>query len=135
MRSNDQSPITGQAEQNVHVWNYDGLLNGYTPVSSDSGTFSVTRTGSTLAGYFDGSLIFSETNSLPLTEISFVLQNYAGNDPISVTFDNFVLTTASVPEPSSFFMGIIGLGIVAGRLALVRRRASPRASDRPGADG
>jgi hypothetical protein len=82
---------------NVHVWN--GSVQGCTPVTGNSGTFTVARTGSTLTGSYNGSPIFSETNSSVVTGISFALQLQPGsNDNTSVTFDNFSLTAASVPS-------------------------------------
>ncbi|QEH31826.1 hypothetical protein OJF2_02910 [Aquisphaera giovannonii] len=122
-RSNDPMPGTTAPTENVHVWNFDGNLHGYTPVTSDSGTFTIARAGSTLAGYFDNTLLFSETNASPLTDISFVLQNYSGRDPIAITFDNFSLTTA-VPEPSS--ATLLGIGIVAAGRCVERRRRQSR---------
>lgn len=129
VRSNDLAPGTNQPEQNVHVWNYDGQLHGYTPLSSDSGTFAISRTGSTLSGYFDGMLMFSETNSMPLTGITFVLQNNVGNDPISITFGNFSLsTTSAVPEPSPIARVFVGMAGLAG--AHLGRRRVTRKSGR-----
>ena len=81
--------------RNVHVWN--GSLNGATSETVTYGTFKISRTGTTLTGYFNGALLFSESDSAALTGISFVLQNQPGSDDYpSVTFDNFSLTAASV---------------------------------------
>ena len=83
---------------NAHVWN-GGSANGVTAASSGAGTFVIARTGSTLSGYYNGSLLFSENNGSALTAISLALQNNNGSDDaISVTFDNFSLTAASVPS-------------------------------------
>lgn len=76
---------------NVHVWN--GAIQGYTVVAGNSGTFRIARTGSTLTGSFNGTPIFSQTNSSPLTRLEFILQLQPGsNDMTSVTFDNFSFT-------------------------------------------
>jgi hypothetical protein len=82
---------------NVHVWN--GGVQGCVAVTGNSGTFTISRTGGTLTGYYNGSPIFSESNSSVVTHISFALQVQPGsNDNTSVTFDNFSLTAASVPS-------------------------------------
>jgi hypothetical protein len=68
-------------------------------VTGNSGTFTISRTGGALTGYYNGSPIFSETNSSVVTAITFSLQLRPGsNDSTSVTFDNFSLTAASVPS-------------------------------------
>jgi hypothetical protein len=84
---------------NVHVW--DGsAAQGMIPMSGNSGMFRISRTGATVTGYFNGTALYSETRSSPLTAIDFVLQNNNGSDDaISVTFDNFSLTSASVFLP------------------------------------
>jgi PKD repeat protein len=82
---------------NVHVWN--GSINGQIAVATNAGTFTITRTNSTLTGFFNGSLIFSENNASTLTAVEFVLQLQPGsNDPISVAFDDFSLSAPSVPS-------------------------------------
>ncbi len=81
---------------NVHVWD-GGSVQGLRGVSKNYGTFAISRTGSTVTAYFDGTPIYSTSRSAPLTAIDFVLQNNAGSDDaISVTFDNFSLTAASI---------------------------------------
>ena len=105
---------------NAHVWN-GGSANGVTAASSGAGTFVIARTGSTLSGYYNGSLLFSENNGSALTAISLALQNNNGSDDaISVTFDNFSLTAASVPSQLTntctwtglaMFLGGTGVGI------------------------
>lgn len=86
---------------NAHVWN-GSSVQGTLPVTGDSGTFRITRIGSTVTGYFNGAILASETRPNPLKGIAFVLQNNQGSDDmISVTFDNFSLTAASVPPTLS----------------------------------
>src|SRR5580658_2412785 len=50
---------------NVHVWT--GQQQGSINTSPTSGTFAITRVGSELSGYFDGTLIFSEVETSDLT--------------------------------------------------------------------
>ena len=84
------------ASPNVHVWN--GGIQGCMAVTGNSGTFTISRTGGTLTESYNGSPIFSETNSLAASQITFSLQLQPGsNDSTSVTFDNFSLTAGSVP--------------------------------------
>ena len=84
------------ASLNVHVWN--GGIQGCMAVTGNSGTFTISRTGGTLTESYNGSPIFSETNSLAASQITFSLQLQPGsNDSTSVTFDNFSLTAGSVP--------------------------------------
>jgi hypothetical protein len=81
----------------MHVWN--GSQQGCMAVTGNSGTFKISRTGGTLTGYYNGSPIFSESNSSVVPTITFSLQLQPGsNDSTSVTFDNFSLTAASVPS-------------------------------------
>lgn len=93
---------------NAHVWN--GSFIGGTPVSGNSGTFRISRIGSTLTGYFNGAPIYSENNSSPLVGIEFTLQNNSGSDDsTSVAFDNFSLTATSVsPRLNVSFLGGMG---------------------------
>ena len=102
---------SNQNGQEVHVWN--GSLNGTTPVSTNFGTFTVTRVGSTVSGYFNGSLLYSMTETNPMDYLDFVLQNNSGNDPISVSFTDFSLSAQGVvPEPTSIVSLCIGVGLL-----------------------
>jgi len=87
--------------ENVHVWN--GGLQGATGVSATSGTFAISRSGSSVTGYYDGTAIFTEAESTALTDVWFSLQNQPGaqGDSPSVTFENFSFTASSVPEPAT----------------------------------
>ncbi len=81
---------------NAHVWDGYGV-RGTLAVSGSSGTFVIARAGATLSAYYNGTLLFSSEKTSPLSNVDFVLQNNQGSDdPISVTFDNFSLTAASV---------------------------------------
>jgi hypothetical protein len=82
--------------RNVHVWN--GSINGPTSETATFGTFKISRTGSSVTGYFDGTPIFSASNSSALTGVSFLLQNQPGSDDYpSVTYRNFSLTGSFGP--------------------------------------
>ena len=112
---------------NVHVW--DGsMVENPQPVSTNNGTFIVSRTGSTVTGTIDGTTIFSNTNSTALDAVYFVLQNQPGaaGDSSSVTFRNLSLTGANVvPEPTTWATVLAGLGL----LAFCRRQQHRRRSD------
>ncbi len=104
---NDDVLPTGGVTTGVHVWN--GSLEGPIAETATSGTFTISRSGSTLTGYFNGKLMYSETETSALTGITFSLQNqFSSNDYPSVAFDNSSLTAASVPEPSTF--ALLGIG-------------------------
>lgn len=74
-------------------------VNGYVGsmgTTATAGTFSFVRAGTTLSGYFNGSLIYSETKTVSLTNVLYYLQNNNTDDSISVQYRNFSLTAASV---------------------------------------
>ena len=105
---------------NVHVWDGSNVQSPQS-VSTNNGTFVVSRTGSTVTGTFDGMTIYSNTNATALDAIYFSLQNQPGaaDDSSSVTYSNFSLTAANVvPEPSTWAAVLAG----AGFLTLVCRR-------------
>ena len=113
---------------NTHVW--DGIaVRGATSAANNFGTFQISRTGSTLSGYYDGSLIFSETNASPLTALTFSLQNNGTNDPISAQFDNFAFseTPLSTPEPGSIALLFAGGSILCVSRLRKRSRTSRKA--------
>src|SRR5215472_4928609 len=86
-----------QTGPNVHVW--DGAEHGTISVTGNFGTSTISRTGSMLSAYYNGTLIYSETNTSPATAMEFVNQLQPGSDDdTSVTFDNFSLTAVSVPS-------------------------------------
>ena len=81
----------------IHVWT--GSLHPTIDPVVSSGMFTISRVGGTLSGFYNGALMFSETDTADLDAIAFTLQNNEGsNDPTSVTFTDFSLTAASVPS-------------------------------------
>ncbi len=77
--------------RNVHVWN--GSYNNPMAETATAGTFTISRTGSTLTGYFNGTPIFSESESSALVGLSLILQNQPGSDDYpSVNFGDFSIT-------------------------------------------
>lgn len=111
---------------NYHVWDGSSSRGGSTTALL-AGTFKVARVGTTVSGYFNDTTIFSNTRASALTSINFSLQNNNTNNQISVNFDNFSLTAASVPapipEPETYAMMLAGLGLL-GFIARRRRDAS-----------
>jgi hypothetical protein len=93
---NSYDSLNSPAGWNAHVW--DGsAAQGLIPLSTNAGTFTLSRTGSTVTGYFNGIELYSETRSSPLIGIEFVLQNNDGSqDATSVSFNHFSLTSSSV---------------------------------------
>jgi len=64
--------------------------------TATAGTFTFTRSGSTLSSYFNGVLRNTENNIAALAQIVVVLQNHNTNDFISVVCNDFSLTADSV---------------------------------------
>jgi hypothetical protein len=62
-------------------------------------------------------LLNTEINNAQLSEIKYILQNHNTNDAISVTFESFSLTAASVttiPIPAAIWLfgsAIVGFGV------------------------
>lgn len=74
-------------------------VNGYVGdigTTATAGTFSFVRSGTTLSGYFNGSLIYAESKTVPLTNVFYYLQNNNTDDAISVQYKNFSFTAVSV---------------------------------------
>jgi len=78
-----------------------------------AGTFTFSRSGSTLSSYFNGVLRNTENNNATLTQIRFVLQNNSTNDFISVVCNDFSLTADSIstpepnPNPPNIYNGLV----------------------------
>lgn len=73
--------------------------NGYVGAFASTatvGSFSFVRTGTTLSAYFNGGLVFAESKSATLTNVQYVLQNHSTDDAISVAYERFSLSAASV---------------------------------------
>jgi hypothetical protein len=73
------------------------IWQGYQPNTDSSGTLRIGRVGSTVAGYFNSSLIYLDLfNNGDVTHLSFSLQNNGTTDSTSVIFDNFSITADSI---------------------------------------
>ena len=82
---------TGGGGEDAHVW--IGSTQGLITVTGASGMLKVARVGSTLSGYFNGTLLFSETETSAVTAINFCIQNQPSSaDNCSALFSNFSLT-------------------------------------------
>lgn len=87
---------------NAHVWD-GGSVRGVNAATQNSGTFRITRSGSTVSGYFNDTLLYSLERFSPLADVDFVLQNNnSSDDAISVTFDDFSTTADSIRPPLHF---------------------------------
>jgi hypothetical protein len=93
---NSYNSLYSSAGWNAHVW--DGsAAQGLLPLSTNAGTFTISRTGGTVTGYFNGTSLYSETRSSPLIGIDFILQNNNGSqDATSVSFNHFSFTSSSI---------------------------------------
>ncbi|MDP2432075.1 MAG: hypothetical protein Q8O33_08590 [Pseudomonadota bacterium] len=78
-----------------HIWAPG--LQGDAPCGR-SGTLRMERRGETVTGYCDGRAIWSAPRRAALTRLQFVLQNNGTNDPISATFRDWELNTATPPS-------------------------------------
>jgi hypothetical protein len=112
---------------NAHVWN-GGSVQGRRPVSGDSGTFRISRTGSAVTSFFDDIPLAVENRPTALLGIAFCLQNNPGSsDAIAVTFDNFSLTAPSVPPVLSMASpapGTVRLGWAAGSVGYLLEQSA-----------
>lgn len=83
---------------NYHVWiDPPAQWRGYQANTDTSGTLRITRVGSTVTGYFNSTLIFSDAyNQEDVMHLSFSLQNNQTTDSASVIFDNFNITADSI---------------------------------------
>jgi hypothetical protein len=115
--------------RNVHVFNGSSVENPITETAT-SGTFAISRTGSTLTGYYNGTAIYSESESAALSYIDFRLetQGSPNNDSPSVAFGDFSLTASSVPEPET--LSLLALGGMAFSIRFWRFRKSVRRLNR-----
>jgi hypothetical protein len=80
--------------QNAHIWSAGNY--GVVAVTNLSGTLRIIRTGNIIKGYHDDRFLWQR--ECPTTPATFAvsLQNNGTTDPISVKFDNFVLSAQQV---------------------------------------
>lgn len=87
---------------NYHVWvDPPGQWQGYQANMDSSGTLRIIRVGSTITGYFNANLIFSNVYNADVANFSFSLQNNGTTDSTSVIFDNFSVTADSIQIPTA----------------------------------
>ena len=80
---------------NVHIW--DGAIHAPLTTAQTGGSFRIARSGTTLAGYFGNTLVWSTTATAPLVGAEFMLQVQPNTtEAESVTFDDFLLRGACV---------------------------------------
>ncbi len=83
-------------KSNVHVWT--GSYRSELPTTATSGRFRITRTGTTVTGYFNDTYVWSSSAyGSPLNWVAFSLQNNQGsNDQTSVIYDDFRITASDI---------------------------------------
>ena len=94
--------------RNHHVWiDPPGEWYGAQSTSETSGKLRITRIGLAVRGYINDDLLYTVVfpTVLPVTFLSFSLQNNGTTDSTSVTFDNFQLTADSL-----VFETVAGIG-------------------------
>ena len=80
------------------VYTWDGTFSWPQSVTGNSGTLRICRTGEEITGFFNGQALWGAGTTSPLTGVTLVLQNNNGSDDaISVTFDNFSISSPSLP--------------------------------------
>ena len=85
-------------DNDLKAYTWDGTMSWPVSVTGNSGTLRIVRTGGEIIGFFNGEALWGAGTTSPLTDVTFVLQNNSGSDDaISVTFDNFSLTSPSLP--------------------------------------
>jgi hypothetical protein len=102
--------VVGDEPNGIFVYDPSTTFSGQP--AATSGTFVISRTGSTVTGSFNGINIVSTLNSSPVTNILFTLDTWSGDYP-SVTFYNFSLTAVGLeatpvvtwPPPSPITYG------------------------------
>jgi hypothetical protein len=107
---------TGGVSNNVHVW--EGFIPAAITETASSGTFTITRTGNVLGGYFDGTLITQIVETSPLSSLAFSIASQGSDsaDTSTATFSDFSITATSVPEPASVSaLTLVAMGILSRR--------------------
>jgi hypothetical protein len=104
--------VDGDEPNGIYVFDPVTTFSGQP--TATFGTFVISRTGSTVTGFFNGTTITSLSDSSPVTNVLFHLDNNSGSDDYpSVTFDNFSLTAVGLvatpvltwPPPSAITYG------------------------------
>jgi hypothetical protein len=106
----------------VHVW--DGGWHWGFPTDATDGTLRISRTGDVVAGFLDDVLVWSAPfTASDMVMVQMTLQNnLSSDDRTSVTFDNFSLRAAGIPDtaiPEPATCALLALGALA---ALARKR-------------
>jgi len=106
----------------VNMW--IGSVAGVTAVPAGEGTsapatFTLTRVADVVTAKWNGADFWSASGygSGALTEIDLMTQKNGTGDPVQVTWQSFSMTSAAVPEPSTYavILGAGALGIVVFR--------------------
>jgi hypothetical protein len=85
------------------VWLDPGGTVGVLGTADTSWTLRVTRVGSTVTFYANGTQTFQGSfNNSPVTDLWLSLQNNGTDAAISVTFDNFIVKAADIVIPYAF---------------------------------
>lgn len=113
---------------NVHVYrDPPQIVQGLLATNATSGRLRIARTGVTVKGYFDNTVLFTGNfNSNDVTRLWFSLQNNGTTDATSVTFDDFSVTADNIPgipEPGTCALITSGLLLLGTRT--LRRKRTP----------
>lgn len=88
------------AGNNIHFF-HNGWI-GTQSCTDTAGTLRITRTGTTITGYLNDNPIASRTGPDVDAWISFTLQQWQSNDPMSVTYDNFYVEADQIIWAADF---------------------------------
>ncbi len=89
-------------DNGLKAYTWDGTMSWPISVTGNSGTLRICRTGEEIAGFFNDQALWGAGTTSSLTDVTLVLQNNSGSDDaVSVTFDNFSLTSPSLPSQHS----------------------------------
>lgn len=107
----------------LHMW-ISAYVDGGDGAAGADGTLRLSRTGSTLATFWNNSTTpfwSGDYGSTPAQWIGFNFMKNGATDYAEVTWQSFSLTPAPIPEPSALALavGLLALGTTAG----LRRRS------------